>query len=260
MLIDSHCHLDFDDFAGDFSGVLDRARRAGVDRMLTIGTKLAKWDAVVRLAEAEPALWCTVGIHPHEAANDALDGSAELIARAAHPKVIGIGETGLDYYYEKSPRDRQQRNFRFHLAAGRALGLPIVIHSRDADDDMAAVLKDEASMGAFSGVIHCFTASAALADCALALGLYISFSGIVTFKNADALRTIARSVPDDRLLVETDAPYLAPVPVRGKRNEPAFVSHTAAFLAQLRGVPLETLAVQTTRNFYALFAKATEAA
>ncbi|MBM3509899.1 MAG: TatD family deoxyribonuclease [Alphaproteobacteria bacterium] len=260
MLIDSHCHLDFDEFAGDFAGVLERARGAGVERMLTIGTKFAKWDAVVRLAEAEPALWCTVGIHPHEAASDSLDGSAVLIARAAHPKVIGVGETGLDYYYEKSPRDRQQRNFRFHIAAARALGLPVVIHSRDADDDMAAILRDEATKGPFSGVIHCFTASAALAECALALGLYISFSGIVTFRNAEALRTVARAVPDDRLLVETDAPYLAPVPMRGKRNEPAFVAHTAAFLAQLRGVPLETLAAQTTRNFYTLFAKAIGAA
>jgi TatD DNase family protein len=260
MLIDSHCHLDFDDFAEDFAGVLDRARRAGIERMLTIGTKLAKWDAVIGLADAHPDLWCTVGIHPHEAASDALDDTGELIARARHPKVIGIGETGLDYYYEHSPRDRQQRNFRVHIAAGRALGLPVVIHSRDADDDMAAILAEEMAAGAFRGVIHCFTASAALAERALALGLYISFSGIATFKNAEALRAVARSVPADRLLVETDAPYLAPVPMRGKRNEPAFVAHTAAFLAQLRGVPLETLAAQTTRNFYALFAKATEAA
>ncbi|MSP52183.1 MAG: TatD family deoxyribonuclease [Alphaproteobacteria bacterium] len=255
MLIDSHCHLDFDDFALDFAAVLARAHAAGIERMLTIGTRLAKLDSVMALADTYPELWCSVGIHPHEAAIDSLATTAALVSRAAHRKVVGIGETGLDYYYDQSPRPAQQHNFRLHIAAARDLGLPLIVHSRDADADMMAILDEEMANGKFSGVIHCFTASAALARKAIELGFYLSFSGIVTFKNAEPLRAIAKEVPEDRILVETDAPYLAPIPMRGRRNEPAFVAHTARFLADLRNTSLDAFSAATTRNFHALFSK-----
>lgn len=256
MLIDSHCHLDFPDFTGDLDAVVARAKAAGVGAMLTIGTRLAKAEQVIAVAERYDNIWCTVGIHPHEAEAEAAVQVETLIALASHPKVVGIGETGLDYYYEHAPRAAQKANFRTHIAAARATGLPLIVHARDADADTAAILTEEMAQGAFSGLIHCFTSGAALAETALALGLSISFSGIVTFKTAGALRAVAATVPDDRLLVETDAPYLAPVPHRGRRNEPAFVADTARLVAELRGTPPAALARQTTDNFRRLFAKA----
>lgn len=256
MLIDSHCHLDFPDFAGELDAVVARAKAAGVGAMLTIGTRLAKAAQVIAVAERYDNIWCTVGIHPHEAEAEPAVQVETLIALAAHPKVVGIGETGLDYYYEHAPRAAQKVNFRSHIAAARATGLPLIVHARDADEDTAAILIEEMGQGAFPGLIHCFTSGPGLADTALALGLSISFSGIVTFKTAGALREIAARVPDDRLLVETDAPYLAPVPHRGRRNEPAFVADTARLVAELRGTAPAELARRTTENFRRLFAKA----
>lgn len=257
MLVDSHCHLDFPDFAGERDAIVARAREAGVGTILTISTRLATFDLVREIAERYDALYCTVGVHPHEAdrEDDAAD-AARLAKLARHPKVIGIGETGLDYYYEHSVRARQQAAFRAHLAAARETGLPVVVHTRDADRDVMALLREEAGKGGVSGLLHCFAASRELAECALELGFYISFSGIVTFKKAEPVRAVAREVPLDRLLVETDAPYLAPVPYRGKRNEPAYVVHTAAVVAAERGLPAEALAEATSDNFFRLFAKA----
>lgn len=255
-LVDSHCHLDFDKFEDDFDGVLRRAERAGVGTMLTIGTHLSRFSHVRSIAEANDHIYCSVGVHPHEADSEGLDDPAPLIEAAAHPKVIGIGETGLDYYYEHSDRERQKTSFRTHIAAARAMALPLIVHTRDADEDTVEILTDEYENGPFPGLIHCFTASQSLADAVLKIGFYISFSGIVTFKNATDLQNTAKRVPADRLLVETDAPYLAPVPYRGKRNEPAYVAHTAAFLAELRGEAPETTARQTTQNFFRLFDKA----
>ena len=255
MLIDSHCHLDFPELQGDIEGVLRRARAAGVSEMLAICTRLDRFPGIKELAEANDQLWCSVGVHPHDAGEVGVDSPVPLLAAAEHPRVVAIGETGLDFYYEKSSPSAQESSFRHHLAAARTSGLPVVIHSRDADDEMASILKEEAERGAFSGVIHCFTAGRALAETALSLGLYISFSGIVTFKNAGDIRDIARTVPIDRLLIETDAPYLAPVPHRGKCNEPAFVADTAAFVAELRGLSVAELAATTTANFRALFRK-----
>jgi TatD DNase family protein len=208
------------------------------------------------IAARFPAVWCSVGIHPHEAANEPATGASRLADLARHPKVIGIGEAGLDYYYEHSPRDRQRAVFREHIEAARLSGLPLIVHSRDADEETVELLEEAAAAGGLAGVIHCFSSTAFLAERALALGFYISFSGIVTFRNAGALRDIAKTIPADRFLVETDSPYLAPVPHRGRRNEPAFVTHTAAFLAELRGIEPATLARETTANFYRLFAKA----
>lgn len=256
MLVDSHCHLDFPDFAGDLGGVLDRAGAAGVGTLLTICTHLSRFEAVRAVAERHPGLWCTVGVHPHEAAPENLRAADPLIAAALEPKVVGFGETGLDYFYEHSPRAAQERSFRLHLAAARATGLPVVIHSRDADAETAAILEDEYAKGPFTGVIHCFSGSAELARRAIALGLSISFSGILTFPKAAALREIAAGLPLERILVETDAPFLAPVPVRGKRNEPAFVAHTAACLAKVLGRPVAEIAAATTDNFFRLFGKA----
>jgi TatD DNase family protein len=253
MLIDSHCHLDFADFGAEREEVIARAQRAGVGGMLTICTKTTEFPAVRALAEAHERIWCSVGVHPHEAASQP---AADLVAMAAHPKVVGIGETGLDFYYEHSPRERQEEVFRAHCAAARTTGLPLIVHTRDADTEMARVLEEESGKGALSGVIHCFSSGPELAEKAIELGFYISFSGIVTFKNASALREVARNIPLSRLLVETDAPYLAPVPHRGKRNEPAFVVHTAALVAQLRGLAPEALAAATTENFFRLFGKA----
>jgi TatD DNase family protein len=253
MLVDSHCHLDFPDFAPERESVIARAAAAGVGTMLTIGTRLDQFDGVRALAEANPQIWCSVGAHPHEAADHAPLTAAHLAALAAHPRVVGIGETGLDFHYDLSPRDLQQRVFRAHIAASRATGLPLIIHAREADAEIAAILDEERPP---PGVLHCFTSGRALAETALRLGFYISISGIVTFRNAEDLRAIVRDLPLDRLLVETDAPYLAPVPYRGKRNEPAFVAATAAFVAGLKGVTPEALAVATTANFFRLFAKA----
>ena len=256
MLVDSHCHLDFPDFADELDDVIARARDAGIESLLTICTQVTKFDHVRAIAERYDHIHCSVGIHPHNAASEPTVTATHLVRMADHPKVIGIGETGLDYYYDKSPRDRQRDNFRVHIEAARETGLPLIVHSRDAEQDTADILADEMGKGAYTGVMHCFSSRAELATAALDLGLYISLSGIVTFKNAEELREIAKAVPDDRLLVETDAPYLAPVPKRGKRNEPAFVAHTAAHVAELRGVSLDDLASTTTENFYRLFAKA----
>lgn len=256
MLVDSHCHLDFPDFESELDAVVARAAASGVGAMLTICTHLSRFERVLAVAERFANVYCTVGVHPHEAAGEGDVTSEALVALAAHPKVVGFGETGLDYFYEHSPREAQARSFRVHIAAARATGLPIVIHTRDADADTARMLESEYDAGPFSGVIHCFSSSQGLANTAVALGLYISFSGIVTFKKADALRAVARAMPLDRLLVETDAPYLAPTPRRGKRNEPAFVAHTAAEVARSRGVDMNTLAAATTENFFRLFAKA----
>lgn len=255
-LIDSHCHLEYEGVAEDREGVLARARAAGVTGMLNISTRLAEWDRVVGTAEREPDVWATVGIHPHEADGHADLGREALIEAAAHPRVIGIGESGLDYYYDKSDRGVQRDLFRMHIGVARETGLPIVIHTRDAEDDTAAILADEMELGAFPALIHCFTASAGFAQAVLDLGLTISLSGIVTFKNARELQEIAANLPADRLLVETDSPFLAPVPHRGRPCEPAFVRDTAAFVARLRGVELEELAEETSANFFNLFEKA----
>jgi TatD DNase family protein len=255
MLVDSHCHLDFPDFAGQVDAVVERAQAAGVGVCVSIGTELKRFPGVKAVAEKFPNVWCSVGVHPHESEKEPLDGEAALVGEAAHPKVVGIGETGLDYFYEHSPRVPQQANFRFHIAAARTTGLPVIVHTRDADDDTIEILRDEMGKGAFTGLIHCFTGTQRLADAALELGLYISVSGIATFKNSHQLRDVIKSVPLERLLVETDAPFLAPVPNRGKTNEPAFVVHTAKMLAGLKGVTPEELATATTDNFFRLFSK-----
>lgn len=255
MLVDSHCHLDFPEYAGKVGDVLARARAAGVGVCVSIGTELKRFPGVKAVAEAHANVWCSVGVHPHESEKELLDDEAALIREAAHPKVVGIGETGLDYYYEHSPRQPQQANFRSHIAAARQTGLPVIVHTRDADDDTIAILRDEMGKGVFTGLIHCFTGTQKLADAALEMGLSISVSGIATFKNSNALRDVIKSVPLNRLLVETDAPYLAPVPYRGKTNEPAFVVHTAKMLAELKGVTPEELARITTENFFRLFSK-----
>jgi TatD DNase family protein len=255
MLADSHCHLNYKGLAEDQAAVLDRARARGVTAMLNIATRESEWDAVLATAERESDVWATVGIHPHEADKHPHIDTAKLVERAAHPRVVGIGESGLDYYYDHSDRERQQASFRAHIAACRETQLPLIVHTRDAEDDTAAILSDEMGKGAYPGVIHCFTASDAFADIALGLGFYISISGIVTFKNAKDLQATAARVPLDRLLVETDAPFLAPVPNRGKTGEPSFVADTAAFVAQLRGIPFEALAEATAANFHNLFAK-----
>jgi TatD DNase family protein len=235
--------------------VLARARESGVVAMLNIATREREWDEVLATAEREPDVWATVGIHPHEADEHPHIDTAKLVARAAHPRVVGIGETGLDYYYDHSDRTQQQASFRSHIAASRETGLPLIVHTRDAEDDTASILADEMGKGAYPGVIHCFTASGAFADKALDLGFYISISGIVTFKNARELQETAARLPVDRLLIETDAPFLAPVPHRGKTGEPAFVADTCRFLAQLRGQDAEELAEVTRANFHTLFAK-----
>ena len=255
-LIDSHCHLQYKGLVDDQAAVLDRARAAGVTGMLNISTRRSEWDAVISTATREPDVWASVGIHPHEADAHADLGREALVEAAGHPKVIGIGESGLDYYYDKSDRAVQRELFRTHIGVARETGLPIIIHTRDAEDDTAAILADEMEQGAFPALIHCFTASADFARKVLDLGLTISLSGIVTFKNAAGLQDVARSLPADRILVETDSPFLAPVPHRGRPCEPAFVRDTAAFVANLRGIDMEELAETTTRNFFALFTKA----
>ena len=255
MLVDSHCHLDFPDYAGKVDEVVARARAAGVGVCVSIGTELKRFPGVRAVAEAHENVWCSVGVHPHESEKELLDDAAALIAEAGHPKVVAIGETGLDYYYEHAPRAPQQANFRSHIAAARRTGLPVIVHTREADDDTIEILRGEMDKGSFTGLIHCFTGTQRLADAALELGLYISVSGIATFKNSAALRDVIKTVPMNRLLVETDAPYLAPVPHRGKTNEPAFVVHTATMLAELKGVSAGELATATTENFFRLFSK-----
>jgi TatD DNase family protein len=235
--------------------VLARAREVGVSAMLNISTRESEWDAVIGLAEHEADVWASVGIHPHEADAHIGVDATKLIEKAQHPRVVGIGETGLDYYYNHSDRARQRASFREHIAAARDTGLPLIVHTRDAEEDTAEILGEEMGKGDFSGVIHCFTASAEFGRIALDLGLYISLSGIVTFKNAKELQEVAKTVPDDRLLIETDSPFLAPIPHRGKNCEPAFVASTAAFLAGLRDVSVEVLAKQSSENFHRLFSK-----
>ncbi len=256
MLVDSHCHLDYPELSKDLDGVMARARDAGVGHMLTIGTKISAFDGVLAAAERFANVSCSVGIHPHEAGTEVAIDAAKLIAMAAHPKVVAFGETGLDFYYEHSPRDQQERSFRAHIAAARDAKLPVIVHTRDADEETARILTEEMERGPFTGVIHCFSSGKELADLAVKLGFYISISGIVTFKKADALRDVVKTVPLERLLVETDSPYLAPIPFRGKSNEPAYVAHTAAMVAQLKGVGSAELAKRTTENFFALFTKA----
>ena len=255
MLIDSHCHLNYKGLIEDQQNVLERARAAGVGLMLNIATRESEWDAVLATAVREPDVWATVGIHPHEADEHPHVDTAKLIERAAHPRVVGIGETGLDYYYDHSDRQRQQRSFQSHIAASRETGLPLIVHTRDAEEDTIAILRDEMTRGAYSGVIHCFTASGSFADAAMDLGFYISISGIVTFKNAKNLQETAARLPLDRLLIETDSPFLAPVPHRGRPCEPAYVADTARFLSNLRGETIEQLAEATSANFRTLFSK-----
>lgn len=256
MLIDSHCHLEYKGLVEDQQGVLARARAAGITGFLNISTRQREWDQVIATAAREVDVWASVGIHPHEADAHADLGEAALITASQHARVVAIGETGLDYYYEHSERATQQALFRTHIAVARETGLPLIVHTRDAEEDTAAILVDEMEKGAFPGLIHCFTASASFARAMLDLGLTISLSGIVTFKNARDLQEIAAKVPEDRLLVETDAPFLAPVPHRGSVCEPAFTADTARFVAGLRGTTPEALAEATTRNFFRLFNKA----
>lgn len=256
MFVDSHCHLNYKGLVEDQQGVLERARAAGVSAFLNISTRASEWDEVIGLAETEGDVMASVGIHPHEADIHPDVETETLVDRARHPRVIGIGETGLDYYYDRSDRERQRQSFRSHIAAARETGLPLIVHTRDAEDDTYAILSEEMGKGRYPALIHCFTASQDFADRVLALGLTISISGIVTFKNARDLQEVAKNIPSDRLLIETDAPFLAPVPHRGKPCEPAFVADTARFLAELRGESVERLAEATSANFRALFTKA----
>jgi TatD DNase family protein len=255
MLVDSHCHLDFPDFADELDAVVARARAADIGRIVTISTRVAKHEGLLAIAERFPDVFCSVGTHPHNAHEELDVTAADLVVRARHPKVVAIGEAGLDYHYDYSPRDAQERGFRTHIAAARETGLPLVIHAREADDDVARILEEETGKGAFPAVLHCFTSGRDLAMRAIALGLSISFTGILTFKNSADLRKIAAELPADRILVETDAPYLAPGKLRGKRNEPAYVIETAKVLAETRGVAFDEIARQTTENFFRLFSK-----
>jgi TatD DNase family protein len=257
MIVDSHCHLDFPDFASERDAVVERARAAGVRTMLTICTRVRRFEAVRVLAELYPDVFCTVGTHPHNAAEEPDVSVAELVDLSAHPRCVGIGEAGLDYHYDRTPRDIAAVVLRTHIAAARRTGLPLVIHSRDSDDDMIRILEEEHAIGPFKAVLHCFSSGPELARAGVRLGLSVSFSGILTFRNSDAIRAIAAAVPLDRLLVETDAPYLAPIPFRGKRNEPAYVVHTASVLAEVKGVSVDEMGRITTDNFFRLFGKAT---
>ena len=260
ILVDSHCHLDFPDFGDELDAIVARAQAQQIQRIVTISTRVRRHGDVVAIAERFPDVFCSVGTHPHHA-HEELDVTADdLVARAGHPKVVAIGEAGLDYHYDFSPRDAQERGFRTHIAAARASRLPLVIHSRQADNDTARILEEETGGGAFPAVLHCYTGGPDLAARAIKLGLYISFTGILTFKKSDDLRAIAASLPAERIMVETDAPYLAPGKFRGKRNEPAYVVETAKVLAEVRGVSLEEIARQTTENFFRLFSKVPRAA
>lgn len=256
MLVDSHCHLDFADFDVDRAELMARARASGVQTMVTISTRIKKFPVIAAIAEGDPNIWCSVGTHPHNAHEEPDTSLADLVDLARHPKCVAIGEAGLDYHYDKSPRDVADRVFRVHIAAARETGLPLVIHARDADADMIAVLRDEMGKGAFPAILHCFSSGPDLARVGVELGLMVSFSGILTFKNSEDIRAIAKTVPLERLLVETDAPYLAPTPYRGKRNEPAFVAETAKVLAAVKGVTADEMARITTDNFFRVFTKA----
>lgn len=260
MLVDSHCHLDFPDFAPELGETVARAREAGVGHMLTISTLVRKFPEVLRVAERFPEVTCSVGTHPHSAGEERDVTVKEIVELTAHPRVVAIGEAGLDYFYQKSSREDQQAVFRNHIAAARETGLPLVIHTRDADEDAAAILREEMAAGPFKALLHCYTGGRALAETAIELGLYVSFSGILTFPKSSALRELAAALPSDRLLVETDAPFLAPHPLRGKRNEPAFVRHTARVLAAAKGLSEAQIEAATTNNFFTLFAKAKAAA
>ena len=255
MLVDSHCHLDFPDFAAELDAVLARARAAKVARLVTISTKVGKFPALRAIAERFDEVYCSVGTHPHHAAKEPDVTVADLVAATKHPKVVAIGEAGLDYHYDNSPREAQEQGFRIHISAARETRLPLVIHAREADDDIARILEEESGRGSFPFVLHCYTGGEALARRGMALGGYVSFSGILTFKNSEDLRKIARELPEDRILVETDAPFLAPQPYRGKRNEPAFVAETARVLAETRGVSEAAIAKITSENFFRLFTK-----
>jgi TatD DNase family protein len=255
MLVDSHCHLDFPDFAEERAAIVARAKANGIGCMVTISTRVKRFQQVIEIAETFKEVFCSVGTHPHNAAEE-LDVTAEdLVRLSSHPKVVAIGEAGLDYFYDHAPRDAQAQGFRTHISAARETGLPLVIHARDADDDMAAILENETGKGAFPFILHCFSSGRRLAEIGVTLGGYVSLSGILTFKNSAELRAIAADIPRDRLLVETDAPYLAPVPFRGKRNEPAYVAHTAKVLAETLGVSEAEIAAVTTDNFFRLFRK-----
>jgi len=255
MLVDSHCHLDFPDFAADLDGIVERAAAAGIGRMVTISTRVKRLGGLIAIAERFPNVYCSVGTHPHHA--DEEDGipTDRLIALTQHPKVVALGEAGLDYFYDNGSPDAQARGFRSHIAAARATGLPLVIHTRDADADCQRILEDEVGKGAFPAVLHCYTGGRELAMRAIELGLHVSFTGILTFKKSEALRELAAELPADRIMVETDAPYLAPGKFRGKRNEPAYVVEVAKTLAETRGVSLEEISRQTTENFFRLFSK-----
>ncbi len=255
MLVDSHCHLDFPDFAEERAAIVARALAAGVGRMVTISTRVKRFQQILEIAESFKEVFCSVGTHPHNAAEELDITTEDLVRLAEHPKVVAIGEAGLDYFYDKAPRDAQAQGLRTHIAAARKTGLPLVIHARNADDDMIAILRDETGKGAFPFILHCFSSGRRLAEVGVELGGYVSFSGILTFKNSAELRDIARDVPRDRLLVETDAPYLAPVPHRGQRNEPAYVAETARVLAETIGVNQDEIARITTDNFFRLFSK-----
>jgi TatD DNase family protein len=256
VLVDSHCHLDFPALAGERDAVIARAQAAGVGAMQTIGTRLASFEQVLAIAEAYPAVYCSVGVHPHRAAKEPLEDPDQLLTWASHPKVIGIGESGLDFYYDNSPRDVQADVFRVHIRAAREGGLPLIVHTRDADRDTAALLRAAMADGPFTGVIHCYSSSPELGFAAVEMGLYLGLGGILTFKKSDQLRATVRALPLDRLLLETDAPYLAPEPFRGKRNEPAYVPHVAATLADIKGLALAEIEAATTDNFFRLFTKA----
>ncbi|NIX77493.1 TatD family hydrolase [Microvirga terricola] len=258
MLVDSHCHLDFPDFQSRLAEVLAAAEAAGVERMVTISTHVARFDAYRAIAEAHESVFFTVGTHPHNAAEEPDVPADRIVALSGHPRCIAIGEAGLDYHYDKSPRDVQQRVFRTHIEAARESGLPLVVHARNADEDMIDILSDEMRRGRFGAVLHCFSSGQRLAEVGVELGLYVSFSGILTFRNSEEIRRIAALVPRERLLVETDAPYLAPVPHRGKTNEPAYAAHTARTLAEVAGVSEAEIAKMTTDNFYRLFSKAAQ--
>lgn len=255
MLVDSHCHLDFPDFAEELAAIVARALAAGVGRMVTISTRVKRFPQILEIAETFDEVFCSVGTHPHNAAEELDITAEELVRLAEHPKVVAVGEAGLDYFYDKAPRDAQAQGFRVHIAAARQTGLPLVIHARNADDDMIAILQDETGKGAFPFILHCFSSGRRLAEVGVELGGYVSFSGILTFKNSAELREIAKDVPRDRLLVETDAPYLAAVPHRGQRNEPAYVADTARVLAETIGVSQDEIARITTGNFFRLFSK-----
>ena len=258
MLVDSHCHLDFDDFEEDLDEIICRAKENGITTILNAGNNIDELDRQLELSEKYPFIYTAVGVHPHNASEYENITAQDFIAKAGHKKVVGIGECGLDYYYDYSPRDTQIRIFREQIKAAQETGLPLIIHTRDADEDTMAVLDEEYKKKPFTGEIHCFSSSQKLADFALSIGFYISASGIITFNKSGELREIFEDIPLERLLVETDAPFLAPIPMRGRRNEPSFVLHTAERLAQLKNVPLEKLAQITSDNFFNLFRKASD--